>query len=196
MENIITIGITGGIGSGKSFVCRIIAAMGYPVFYSDQAAKDIMVNSTEAIKEIKAVFGNEAYTSSGELNKKYLSTKIFSDASLRDEINKIVHPKVRAAFLQMAQDSDSKIIFNEAAIFFETGAHVNFDRMILVAAPKEVRTKRVMMRDGISKEAVESRMKAQWPDEKKAELADFIINNDELQLLLPQIENVIFKILE
>jgi len=195
MENIITIGITGGIGSGKSFVCRIIAAMGYPVFYSDQAAKDIMVKSDQAIKEIKAVFGNEAYTSSGELNKKYLSEKIFSDASLRDEINKIVHPKVRAAFKEMADKSDAKLIFNEAAILFETGANKNFDAMILVTAPKSLKIQRVMKRDNCSQESVEMRMKTQWTDEQKAELADFTINNDEEQMLVPQIEKVIAKLI-
>ena len=195
MENIITIGITGGIGSGKSFVCRIIAAMGYPVFYSDQVAKDIMVNTQDAISEIKAVFGEEAYTNSGELNKEYLSEQIFNDVSLRDAINKIVHPKVRLAFETLAKNSNAKLIFNEAAILFETGAYKKFDKIILVTAPKEVRINRVIKRDNIAKEAVENRMKAQWPDEKKAELADFIINNDEKEMLLPQIEKIISKLI-
>ncbi|MFT4601931.1 MAG: dephospho-CoA kinase [Arenicella sp.] len=194
MKNIITIGITGGIGSGKSYVCRMLHAMGYPVFYSDKIAKDIMVSSSEAITEIKTLFGKQAYQPDGSLNKKHLSTLLFNDDSLRERMNQIVHPKVRRAFEEMAEESNSEYIFNEAAILFETGAHEAYDKMVLVTASKDLKIQRVMKRDDISYSDVEAIMNAQWTDEQKIPLSDFIINNNEKEMLLPQLAKLVEKL--
>lgn len=193
MNNTITIGITGGIGSGKSFICRILSAMGYPVFYSDQVAKELMSSDNELISGIKTLFGQEAYTVNQELNRPFLAKKIFEDQSLRNKLNELVHPRVRKEFSRIASETQSPFIFNEAAILFETGAHKNFDRMVLVTAPESLRIQRVQKRDNSSEEEIKKRMNAQWSDEKKIPLADFVIHNDEQQMLLPQIHEMIQK---
>lgn len=190
MKNYISVGITGGIGSGKSFVCRIIEAMGYPVFYSDAQAKRIISSDTEAVSAIKALFGEEAYIGN-ELNRPFLAEKIFSDPSLRSKMNEIVHPLVRKAFDNWATQSESEIVFNEAAILFETGGYKAFDKTILITAPQELKIKRVQQRDLITTEQIKERMHAQWADEAKIPLADFVINNDEQQPLVPQIVEMI-----
>jgi dephospho-CoA kinase len=190
MNNYISVGITGGIGSGKSYICQTLEAMGYPVFYSDEQAKDIISNNPEAIAAITEIFGDEAYLN-GKLNKIYLAEKIFGDPSLREKMNAVVHPLVRQHFLVWASKTHSPIVFNEAAILFETGAYKNFDFVILVFSPEDLRLKRVMRRDGVSKEEVKARINAQWPDDKKIPLASFTINNDEKEPLLPQIVEII-----
>lgn len=194
MKKYISVGITGGIGSGKTFVCEILEAMGYPVFYSDQVAKEIISSSSEAIAQIKNLFGENAYKGD-ELNRAYLAELIFNDPSLREKMNAIVHPLVRQAFEEWAGHQNSKLVFNEAAILFETGSYQNFDFTILVTAPKQLRIQRVQKRDDLSKEEIEKRMSAQWSDDKKRELANFVINNDEQEMLLPQINEILTSIL-
>ncbi len=193
MDNIITIGVTGGIGSGKSFVCGIIEAMGYPVFYSDFEAKKLLTSDNELISEVKSLFGDAAYLNN-DLNKSYLATQIFSQPILREKLNALVHPKVRAAFKSFCESSKSALCFNEAAILFETDAYKNFDYTILITAPIQLKIDRLKKRDSASIEEIQARMKAQWSDEKKAELADFIIVNDEEQPLLEQITTILNSI--
>ncbi|MCB9223545.1 MAG: dephospho-CoA kinase [Crocinitomicaceae bacterium] len=193
MTKNISVGITGGIGSGKTYVCRTLNTMGYPVFYSDEQAKQLLIDDTEAIAAIKSLFGDEAYLY-GQLNRSFLAEKIFADLSLREKMNNIVHPLVRKRFNQWALRSESPIVFNEAAILFETGAFKNFDYTILVTAPVDIKIKRTMQRDGVSKEEVIARMNAQWPDEQKIPLASFVIINDETTPLLPQIVKILDQI--
>lgn len=185
------VGITGGIGAGKSIVSKVLDVLGYPVFNSDQIAKEILVNNAKAVSEMKAAFGALVYLDNGELNREYLSDKIFNDDDARTTINAIVHPKVREAFHDFASNSNSKIVFNEAAILFETGSYKNFDKTILVTAPEKLRIERVMKRDGVSESAVRDRLSAQWKDDKKIALADYVIVNDENSLVTTQIEKIL-----
>lgn len=191
----IKIGITGGIGSGKSLVCAIIEHLGFPVFYSDKVAKEIL-DSNESIKsELKSLFGEEIYYLD-KLNRAFLAKKIFSDKSLIQKVNLIVHPRVRTIYREWLNKQNSSLVFNEAAILFETDSYKAFDVTILVTAPEELRINRVIKRDIISKEDVLARMNNQWSDNQKIPLATYVISNDEKSGLLAQVEKVIECLLE
>ena len=194
MNSIITIGITGGIGSGKSYICRILEAMGYPVFYSDQVAKEILATNPDAVNSVKELFGENAYSEDGTLNRPFLAEKIFSNQSLRAKLNAIIHPKVRLAFKKFSSEQSSHLVFNEAAIIFETGGHSQFDKTILVSAPEALKITRLLKRDKTDKSAIRKRMDSQWTDEQKRALADFEIVNDEQLELLPQIMQIIERL--
>ena len=189
-----TIGLTGGIGSGKSTIAKVLESMGYPVFYSDQEAKSIMHSDRELKAEIIAHFGDESFMN-GSLNRAYLAERIFSNPDDKLALNQLVHPRVRANFVKFAEASASKLVLNEAAIIFETGAHTNFDKTLLVIAPVETRISRVMNRDNCSREDVLSRMNNQWSDERKIPLADYLIKNGDQDMVLDQIETVVKDLL-
>lgn len=180
------IGITGGIGSGKSIICEVLKVMGYPVFNSDDEAKLLMVNNREVINQIINVFGDEAYIGNS-LNRPYLAAQIFNDESLKTALNNIVHPAVRKAFKEWAETQKTTLVFNEAAILFETGAYKTFDHTVLVTAPEAIRIARVISRDKTTIEEVQQRMKNQWKDDVKKELASYVINNDNSTLVIPQV---------
>ncbi len=184
------VGITGGIGSGKSLVSNIFMAMGYPVFNSDEVAKELSDNDPDIITGLKDLFGEEIY-SDHRLNRELLASQIFQNDVLREKVNAIIHPKVRKAYDDLCRKSDSSIIFNEAAILIETGAYKNFDRMVLVSAPELLRIQRVQERDKTTEENVKQRIEKQWTDAKKREFIDFEIVNDEAQPLLTQVEQII-----
>lgn len=188
------IGVTGGIGAGKSLVSKIIEAMGFPVFNSDLEAKKIINFHPQVKSELIELFEASIY-SEGEINRKKLAEIIFNDPLTREKVNQIIHPRVRLAFNNYANNSNSKLVFNEAAILFETDAYKQFDATILITSPKELRIKRLMVRDNSSSEEVEARMKAQWSDERKAKLAAFIVENDEKRPLIIQIENLISELI-
>ena len=172
------IGITGGIGSGKTFVCKILEKMGYSVYYSDDRAKLLMNSDFRIQKELKRLIGADAYTKQG-LNRKFVSSKLFSDPKLRQKINQLIHPVVREDFKHWKEGfQDEKFIFNEAAILFETGAYVNYDSVILVHAPLEIKLDRIKKRDGVCEEEVLKKMKAQWTDEEKMKHTPYHILND------------------
>ncbi|XOV67148.1 MAG: dephospho-CoA kinase [Fluviicola sp.] len=187
------IGITGGIGSGKSLVAKILQTMGYPVFYSDDEAKKLSDHHPNIRQELIALFGEEVYTYEG-LNRPFLAEKIFQDESLRQQVNSIIHPRVREAFEQFSKNATSKLVFNEAAILIETGAYQNFDALILVTAPEDIRIKRVQARDKTDVNAIKQRMNKQWTDERKRSYADFEIVNDGESPLLVQVEKVILSL--
>ncbi|MDG1332141.1 MAG: dephospho-CoA kinase [Crocinitomicaceae bacterium] len=189
-----TIGLTGGIGSGKSTVAKVLESMGYPVFYSDQEAKNIMRSDQELQSDIIAHFGEKAYEN-GLLNRTYLAERIFSNPQDKTVLNELIHPRVRAKFTEFAKSSDSKLVFNEAAILFETGAYSNFDKTLLVTAPSETRINRVMKRDNCSREDVLSIMNNQWSDDQKIPLADQIIKNGDDDTVLDQIEKTVQSLL-
>ncbi len=193
MSNKKLIGITGGIGAGKSIICSIIHATGYPVFYSDKAAKEIL-NSNEDVKtKIREIFGVEAYKNE-ELNRPFIAQKIFTDQNLLTAINNVVHPAVRQSFTNWAEKQTTTLVFNEAAILFETGAYKLYDATVLVTAPEAIRIERVMKRDHISAEAVHKRINKQWPDAEKENLADHVLINDNSTLLIPQVNDLIAKL--
>jgi dephospho-CoA kinase len=189
------IGLTGGIGSGKSVVAKILKSMGYPVFDSDSVAKEIMLESPEAKRLLIGSFGKDVYRN-GHLNKPFLRAILFDNEANRIKINEIVHPLVRNAFEEFCQsNTNHSLVFNESALLFETSSTQRFDHIILVTAPKSVRTQRVVQRDGVSAEDVEKRMDSQWRDEKKVTLTEFIISNDGENPLLAEVESIIEKIL-
>lgn len=189
------IGITGGIGSGKSYVCGIFEKMGYPVFYSDQESKRLTLTNETIRKGLTALLGEEIYVN-GELNRDFLATKIFSDDSIRKQVNEIIHPVVRAEFQEWAKQQNTPIVFNEAAILIETGAYKTLDYTVLVTADQEVRIRRTMKRDNTSRESVLARMSKQMEDEEKIKIADFVIYNDEQQPLLAQLEEIVEIVLK
>jgi dephospho-CoA kinase len=187
------IGITGGIGSGKSYVSGIIKSMGFPVYHSDESAKLLMESNPEIKEGLLLLFGESIYEK-GELNKKKLAELIFESPELREKVNALVHPIVRADFAQWASNQSQEIVFNEAAILFETGAHTNFDATILVISPEAIRIDRVMKRENCSRELVLKRIQSQWSDEQKSSLATYQIINDSVSPLLIQVEKVLEKI--
>jgi len=188
------VGITGGIGSGKSFVCTILEKMGYSVYYSDDRAKFLMDSDPRIHKELNLMIGDKAY-SEDRLNRELVSNKIFNDPELRQKINKLIHPIVREDFDQWKRSfKDEKFIFNEAAILFETGAYLNYDAVILVHAPLELKMKRIKKRDGSSEEEVLKKMKSQWSDEQKMKLTPYRILNDGNNPLTDVISDLLKKI--
>ena len=193
MSNKKLIGITGGIGAGKSIICSIIHATGYPVFYSDKAAKEILNSNGDVKTKIREIFGVEAYKNE-ELNRPFIAQKIFTDQNLLTAINNVVHPAVRQSFSNWAEKQTTTLVFNEAAILFETGAYKLYDATVLATAPEAIRIERVMKRDHISAEAVHKRINKQWPDAEKENLADHVLINDNSTLLIPQVNDLIAKL--
>lgn len=188
------VGITGGIGSGKTIVCEILETMGYPVFYSDRVAKELMYSDSQLKSKLIDLIGAEAYID-GELNRPFIAQLVFSRPDLLAKINSLVHPRVREAFSQFAiANTDSKFVFNEAAILFETGAYKSFDAIILVTADEDLRIQRVMERDKITADQVKERMKNQWADKEKKKLTEFVVSNNANDLLVPQIENILAEL--
>ncbi|MCR9172233.1 MAG: dephospho-CoA kinase [bacterium] len=188
------VGITGGIGSGKSMVGKILESMGYPVFYSDDQAKKLSDTHPDIRRELTDVFGEEVYLD-GALNRPYLATKIFGDEVLRQRVNEIIHPRVRQAFDDFCSNQNSPFVFNEAAILIETGASKNFDAIVLVTAPENVRVQRVQQRDQTDAESIRQRIQKQWSDEQKRPHSDYEIINDGEKPLLSQIEKLLESLL-
>ncbi len=182
----IKVGITGGIGSGKSTVSNIFKVLGIPVFDADSAAKEIMERDEDLKLALQEEFGQEVYAD-GKLNRKYLAGIVFNDAHRLEILNSLVHPASIAAGLQWATKQTTPYIIKEAALMFEAGSGLNLDYIIGVYAPQAIRIKRVMDRDGVSRQDVLNRMGKQINEEMKMKLCDFIIVNDEQQLVIPQV---------
>ena len=181
------IGLTGGIGSGKSTVAEIFRHLGIPVFNSDEEARKLQDENVEVKKAIAKIFGETIYVN-GKLNREKVASIVFADKKKLEELNAIVHPAVAKAFeLFCTQHKNSPFVLKEAAILFEIGAEKLLDGMIVVAAPDELRILRVMDRDGSSREDVLKRMKNQLPQEDKVKKADYLIVNDGKQMLIPQV---------
>jgi len=184
------IGITGGIGSGKSIVARYLEIRGYPVFYSDSAAKKLMEHDSAMRKVIIELFGEAAFTPTG-LNRAHLASCIFTNPNLKRQLESLVHPAVRNAFKSWAEKQHTTLVFNEAAILFETGGEQYLDEVWLVVSPEEIRLKRIASRDGHALEQIRERMNSQWSDERKIPLASHVIYNDEHQSILLQLEKLL-----
>ncbi|WP_371135197.1 dephospho-CoA kinase [Daejeonella sp.] len=182
------IGITGGIGSGKTTVCKVFELLNVPVFYADDVAKSIM-HTDQALKSgILDAFGANSYTSKGELNRTYISSIVFNDKLELEKLNALVHPAVFRAFdTWVSGHKNAPYVIKEAALLYESDAYKMCNQSILVISPIETRISRVKARDGISSEDIQLRMDRQFSDEQKMKYADHILNNDEKQLLIPQI---------
>lgn len=187
----VTIGITGGIGSGKSVVCNVIKSMGYPVFNADYEAKVITDTDAEVIRKIKDIFGNEIYIN-GNLNRTKVSALVFANKELLRKLNSVVHPAVSNYFFQwVKKNSNFTMVFLEAAILFESGANQWVDKVVVVTAPEELRIKRVMERDGLTVEDVRLRVGNQLAEKYLVEQSDFVIDNSGDQLVVPQVLSII-----
>jgi dephospho-CoA kinase len=185
------IGLTGGIGSGKSTVAHYIASKGIPVYVADEAAKEVMEQS-EVVPQIQSLFSQNVIAANGKLDRKAIAELVFSDTDQLNKLNAIVHPLVKAHFLAwMQQHKSEPFVVKEAAILFETGSNVACDKVILVTAPEEIRIQRAMLRDKTSKEAVLNRMKNQLSDAEKSKKSDFIISNIDLKETLVQTDEIL-----
>ena len=187
------IGITGGIGSGKTYVCQLLEKLGYPVFYSDEEAKKLMTQDPSLISEIKQLLGDESYIQN-ELNKPFIAHSIFHNSKLREAINLLVHPKVFQAFELWKNKQSSTIVFNESALLFETESYKRFDKNILILSDNETRIKRIQLRDTLSVIEIKNRIESQLSDDEKIKKTDFIIDNNENVLLIPQLISILENI--
>lgn len=189
MNKPLQVGVTGGIGSGKSLVCKVFSALGVPVYDADSRAKAIMTTDGILVSQIKAEFGDLAYNTDGSLNRSYLSEQIFQYPHLRERLNALVHPRVAIDTEQWVnQQAGYRYVIREAALMFESGSYKKLDASILVAAPETLRMKRIRQRDPQrTDEAIRKIIEAQMPEEEMRKRANFIIENDETELVLPQV---------
>ncbi|UCG27221.1 MAG: dephospho-CoA kinase [Bacteroidales bacterium] len=190
------VGLTGGIGSGKSIICRIFSLLGVAVFHSDMEARRIMDYDTAIRTKLTELFGLEIYPD-GILDRQKLAALIFSDQRKLKAVNSIVHPAVFQAFEAWLQEMEGEpYIIKEAAIIFESGAHRNLDYIVAVTAPVELRLKRVTDRNGVEERNVLERMKNQMSEEELVSRSHFVIVNDGSQLVVPQVLDLHSKFLE
>lgn len=181
------IGLTGGIGAGKSVISRIFSILGAPVYNADAEAKKLMSSDAALLLKLREAFGPEAIGENGP-DRKALARIIFNDPDAMKLVNSLVHPAVARDFeLWLEDHGNAPYVIKEAAIIFETGSQRHLDMVILITAPEEMRVKRVMKRDGATVSSVRKRMENQWPDEKKIPLAGLVLNNDSTSPLLPAI---------
>ncbi len=180
------IGLTGNIGSGKTTVSYVFRTFGVPVFYADDEAKRLMLEDEILKSKLINAFGRDTY-SDNQLNKKYLSELAFKDEGVLMKLNALVHPVVLNYFDDWCAQQSSEYVIKEAAILFESGTDIGMDAIICVKCPKEKRIERLTNRDSVSVEHIESRMSKQWEEDKKASLSDFIIDNDGVTLVIPQV---------
>lgn len=180
------IGLTGGIGSGKTTVARIFETLGIPVYYADDAAKELMNTDPELRKKIIEHFGQEAYTPEG-LNRKYLASIVFNNKEKLELLNAIIHPVTIQHAEKWINRQNAPYIVKEAALLFESGAAEKLDVIVGVFAPQQLRVKRVMERDGLSEEDIMKRMRQQIDEDMKMKLCDFVITNNDTTLVFPQV---------
>lgn len=189
METPLQVGITGGIGSGKSLICKIFGVLGVPVYDADYRAKNLMTTDGILIDQIKKEFGSLSYNEKGALNREYLSAAVFSEPARLEKLNSFVHPRVEVDYNQwVSANSRSKYVLKEAALLFEAGSYLKLDQIILVTAPQEIRIARVLVRDvHRTKEDIVKIIQNQMPEAEKELKANFIIRNDESELIVPQV---------
>jgi len=191
----IIVGITGGIGSGKTTIAKYLNALGVPLYVADDEAKAIMNRSKVIRRKLTAIFGDNAYIDN-KLNRTFLAEKIFEDKSLLAKMNAIVHPKVASHFKLWLKKQKAPYVLKEAAIIFENGLQDNYDYIITVVADKDLRIERLLKRDNSNKEKIVAIINNQWPDSKKVEQSDFVITNNNLNCALLEAEKIHQKILK
>ena len=189
------VGLTGGIGSGKSVILKVFSSYGVPCYKSDNRAKELMQKSPELIRQIKVLFGEDIYQDK-KLNRSKLADIVFDDKKKLKSLNALVHPLVNKDFQFFLNQQNTAYVIKEAAILFETGFAKDCDETILVTAPEKLRIQRVMKRDKINAEHIKSRMSHQWSDEKKIPLANYVINNIDWDKTFKKIEEIHKKIID
>lgn len=185
------IGLTGGIGSGKSTIARIAEILGVPVFDADREALALYEQDESLLAEVKQRFGDAVIQPDGRLNRQALASIVFNDAQALRQLNALVHPRVAKKFETWKNRQGSRMVIREAAILFESGSAADCDAVIVVTAPEALRIARVQKRSGLSEAEVRARMNRQWPEAQLVERADAVIVNDDKQLVLPQLMRVI-----
>ena len=193
------IGITGGMGSGKTTVCKIFEQLDIPVYYADKEAKNILWRDKNVRKKVKTLLGDGAYFRNGRPDRSYIAQKIFNNKTWLEGMNSIIHPAVRedAALWHQKYENSSQpppFTLQEAALLVESGSYRLFDKLIVVTCPEEIRIKRIMKRDRTPEAEVRKKLSHQWPESSKVAVADYVIINDGLHLLLPQVLDIYHKI--
>lgn len=186
---IFRLGVTGGIGSGKSTVCRIFKVLGIPVFSADDEARIIMDNNKMIRAELKNIIGTDLYAS-GELDRNKLASLIFNDDNLLSRVNSLVHPLVFERYYDWCRQQDADYVIFEAAILFESGAHKHVDRILAVTAPQEERIKRVMERNKMSREQVMDRINKQMEEDEMVKRSDYRVNNSDDSMIIKEVLNI------
>lgn len=182
------VGITGGIGSGKSTVAKIFSIIGIPVYYADDRAKWLMMHDSQVKSEILHHFGPESFTTEGALNRMFLANQVFNDSEKTALMNRLVHPAVRRDFEFWVGQQQHPYVLKEAALLFETGSYQELDAVINVSSPLVIRMTRILIRDTHrTEEQVNAIIDKQLPDDHKNDLADFVIKNADNKLLIPQV---------
>lgn len=179
--------ITGNIGSGKTTVCREFERLSIPVYYTDTSAKRLMTEDAQLRQRLSATFGPETYLPDGSLNRAYLAGRVFGNEEELKRLNGLVHPAVHRDYEIWLNDQAAPYTLYETALVYEIGAQDRFDGVLVVAAPEYVRRQRVMARDGTSAEAFAARASKQWPDDRKEQLANYLLVNDGKRLIFPQV---------
>lgn len=187
----IIIGVTGGIGSGKSYICRIISTLGFPVYNCDAEAKKLMNTNKYIINSLKQLIGENSYDSEGNLNKPIIAQFLFANEENAHKINSVVHPVVKEDFRSWASAQNADLIFMESAILFESGFNDVVDNVITITAPPETRIERTIRRDNTTREQVITRMNQQMQDEERVRLSDYIISNNTNDNVEQQIKTII-----
>lgn len=188
MKTPLKIGITGGIGSGKSLVSRIFNLLGVPVYDADSRAKSIMTTDGILVSQIKKEFGVLSFRADGSVNREYLAEHVFSDSERLKMLNSIVHPRVGEDFNRWVREQDSDYVLKEAALLFEAGSNTTLDKVIVVSAPEELRINRVLQRDKHrTAEQIKDIIRNQLKEEEKLKLSDYIVVNDESKPVIPQV---------
>ena len=187
MNKLLQVGITGGIGSGKSLVCKIFASLGIPIYDADSRAKWLTSNNDTIKASIIAHFGKDAYTEKG-LNREYIAGRVFNNKQELNVLNGIIHPEVGKDYKAWAEAQNSAYVIKEAALMFESGSYKVMDKVINVTAPIPLRIQRVLKRDPFRTEKeIQSIIEKQLPDQERITRSDYVINNDEQEMLIPQV---------
>lgn len=185
------IGITGGIGTGKSYICNLFRLLGIPTYLSDIQAKKLCEEDFNLKEKIIKLLGDKSYTESGKYNREYIASEIFVNPSIKNSLESLIHPAVLRDsddwFARLEQEKKYAYALKESALLYESGSTKGLDKIIVIDAPMAVRIERIFKRDHITKEQVLRRMESQWPNEKKLELADYIIVNDGVKAVIPQV---------
>ncbi|HEX8039989.1 MAG TPA: dephospho-CoA kinase [Chryseosolibacter sp.] len=189
MKKLLQIGVTGGIGSGKSLICKIFAQLGVSVYDADSHAKGLMTTDGILISQIKKEFGDLSYHPDGSLNRSYLARTVFANEAKLERLNKLVHPRVAVDYQNwLSRHSEEGYVLKEAALLFESGSYRSLDKIIVITAPESLRRKRVLLRDPHrTVEQFEGIVEKQMPEEEKLKRADYIIVNDDATLIVPRV---------
>tara|TARA_B100001113_G_scaffold118487_3_gene96772 strand:- start:4326 stop:4925 length:600 start_codon:yes stop_codon:yes gene_type:complete len=190
----VKIGITGGIGVGKSYVANILEKMGFPVFYSDQVAKELTSSNLKLIDLIKKEFGDDIYSSDNIIDNKRLSSLAFNDNKILKNLNSLIHPFVLNNFNTWCKHQNSKIVFKEAAILFESKSNIDLDRIICISASIKIRIDRIIKRDGRSEDEIMQIISRQMDQKEKEKLSDYVLYNDGQKSIILQLTEILNKL--